>query len=431
VTFGLTLAQRKANRMLGGAETHCKLVGGSRSGKTFLLCRAVATRAVKFPQSNHLIGKLRFNSLKFTIMNGTWPKMMRLCFPDLEYDVNRSDAEMTLPNNSKISFLGLDEKDRVEKILGSEFLTVYLNECSQIAYESVLTVLSRLAQKIDGAKLKAYYDLNPGAISHWTNKLFGTGVDPITGLPVDKSDYCRMFMNPEDNRENLPDAYFKILSAMPERQRMRFLEGKYVSDLPGALWTVEIIESNRVDVIPDMERIVISIDPSGTRGGDGRDEVGIIAAGRGVDGVTYILDDWSCSLPPSAWAARAVALYDKWEADAIVAEQNFGGAMVESTVRTARASIPYREVTASRGKHVRAEPISALYEQGRVRHNGMFPELEEQMVSMTTSGYQGSKSPDRLDAAVWAITELNPNNAMTSEAPSIDGERILAGARPW
>lgn len=329
--------------------------------------------------------------------------MMRVCFPQVPYQDQRQDGYLQLPNESQVWFGGLDDKERVEKVLGQEYATVMFNECSQIPYESVLVVLSRLAQKCDGLRLRAYYDLNPGAQTHWTNQIWGQHKDPQTGQPIDGTDYARMFMNPADNRENLPDQYFKILDALPERQRRRFRDGQYVSDLPGALWTLDTIERCRVEEIPEMRRVVIAIDPSGTRGGDGRDEVGIIAAGLGIDGLIYILEDWTCSLPPAGWAARAIELFDKLRADSIVAETNFGGAMVESTIRSVRSSIPYREVTASRGKHVRAEPVSALYEQDQIRHAKRFSELEEQMAAMTTQGYQGSGSPDRLDAMVWAV----------------------------
>lgn len=408
MSFQLTLAQRKANRMLGGNEIHCKLVGGSRSGKTFLICRAIAVRALRYNQSNHLISKLRYNSLKATVMNGTWPKMMRLCFPHVPYEVNRVDSIICMPNNSQVHFMGLDQKDRVEKVLGSEFSTLYFNECSQIAYESVLLVLSRLAEKIEGLKLKAYYDLNPGAVTHWTNKLFGLLKDPVTGLAVDPLDYCRMFMNPEDNRENLPEVYFKILRSMPERQRLRFEKGIYVSDLPGALWSIETIDKCRVENHPPLDRIVVAIDPSGTRGEGDNNSIGIVAAGKGVDGNIYVLEDATCNLPPHGWAKVAINLFVKWNADTIVAETNYGGAMVKATIESVSSRIPVKEVVASRGKHIRAEPVSALYEKEAIFHVGKFPELEDQMVSMTTSGFQGTGSPDRLDALVWAVTELDP-----------------------
>lgn len=357
--------------------------------------------------------------------------MMRLCFPGVPYQDQRQDGYLQLPNQSQVWFGGLDDKERVEKILGQEYATILFNECSQIHYSSVLVVLSRLAQNVEGLRLRAYYDLNPGAQTHWTNQIWGQHKDPMTGQPLDPADYARMFMNPDDNRVNLPEQYFKILDALPERQRKRFRDGEYVSDLPGALWSLDTLERCRVDAAPQMDRIVIGVDPSGTRGGDGRDAVGIVAVGRGVDGLLYVLDDWTCSLGPAGWAARVVELYDKLQADVVVAEANYGGAMVEATIRTVRPSIPYREVTASRGKHIRAEPIAALYEKDQVRHVGRFPELEEQMTAMTTHGYQGTGSPDRLDAAVWALTELSPANAIVTGLPLIISDRDLGGRFTW
>ena len=159
--------------------------------------------------------------------------------------------------------------------------------------------------------------------------------------------------------------------------------------------------------LADMQRIVVAVDPSGVSGAeDGGDEVGIIVAGKGVDGCAYILADRSCRLSPEGWGRRAVEAYKEFKADRIVAEKNFGGAMVEAVIRAADPQAPVTLVTASRGKAVRAEPIAALYEQGRVYHARNFSELEDQMVAMTPNGYLGEGSPDRLDALVWALTEL-------------------------
>jgi predicted phage terminase large subunit-like protein len=173
--------------------------------------------------------------------------------------------------------------------------------------------------------------------------------------------------------------------------------------------------------LPDMRRVVIGVDPSGTsgevdmrrkenRGGDHEDEVGddvgIVAAGLGDDGVVYILDDATVNWGPADWARRVVDTYKKHEGDMIVGEANFGGAMVEYTIRTIDKRVPYRPVHASRGKVVRAEPVAALYEQGLVRHCGSLSKLEDQMINMTQRGYEGTGSPDRLDALVWAVTDL-------------------------
>lgn len=162
----------------------------------------------------------------------------------------------------------------------------------------------------------------------------------------------------------------------------------------------------RISKLPDMVRVVVGVDPSGTSGLDKGNSVGIIAVGLGVDSVGYVLADYTCSLGPMGWARRAIECYSAFQGDRIVAEKNFGGAMVESTIRTVDPTAPIKLVVASRGKIARAEPVAALYEQGRIKHVGSFPDLEDQMVSMTSEGYLGGTSPDRVDALVWAVTDL-------------------------
>nr|WP_250893750.1 hypothetical protein [Croceibacterium selenioxidans] len=159
--------------------------------------------------------------------------------------------------------------------------------------------------------------------------------------------------------------------------------------------------------MPDLQRVVVAVDPSGTKGNGGGDDIGIVAAGKGRDGRFYVLEDASCNLSPDGWARQVARTYDKWSADRVVAEANFGGAMIESVLRTAAPHLPIKMVTASRGKVVRAEPIAALYEQGKVSHVGEFGLLESQMCFMTGAGFKGEGSPDRVDALVWALTELS------------------------
>jgi phage terminase large subunit-like protein len=170
------------------------------------------------------------------------------------------------------------------------------------------------------------------------------------------------------------------------------------------LWSRELIDISRVaDVLrADLLRIVVAIDPAVTSGEDS-DETGIVVAARGADGHGYILADATCKLSPLEWAKRAVHQFDKWAADRIVAEVNNGGDLVEATLRAVRLTIPYEAVHASRGKRVRAEPVSALYEQGRIHHVGLFDALEDQMCNYVPDAVD---SPDRLDAMVWAVTAL-------------------------
>jgi len=164
--------------------------------------------------------------------------------------------------------------------------------------------------------------------------------------------------------------------------------------------------------LPDMYRIVVGVDPSGTAGDDSTDkanDIGIVIAGLGIDNIAYVLGDWTCNLSPNGWGRRVVEAYSRFTADRIVAERNFGGAMVEHVIRTVDPNAPVRLVTASRGKVARAEPVAALYEQGKVKHAAYMPLLEDEMCSMTTEGFVGGGSPNRVDALVWAINDLMLN----------------------
>jgi hypothetical protein len=428
----LTPKQLEANRLLGSPASNIMLRGGSRSGKTFILIRAVVQRGLNAPGSRHAIWRHRLNHARASIWNDTLPKVLATCYPDLR--VRKSEVELiaTLPNDSEIVLGGLDDKARVEKVLGQEYATLYFNESSQIPWSSVDTAMSRLAQNVplDPAiaaatgrthlPLKAYFDCNPPSKLHWSYELFKAKLKPGTKekLP-NPDDYVEMLMNPADNRDNLPAKYFEILANMSEAKRLRFERGEWASEVAGALWAIEDrighdgrvipgIDGARVgkEQVPELKRVVVAVDPSGTKGDGGGDDVGIVIAGKGVDGRAYVLADRTCNLSPNGWGRRAVEAYHEFKADRIVGEKNFGGAMVQFVIETADKNVSFKEVTASRGKSVRAEPVAALYEQGRVSHVGSFPDMEDQMANMTASGYVGEGSPDRADALVWALTEL-------------------------
>ena len=431
--FELTARQREAQEMLGGDARHNLLVGGSRSGKTFVICRAIGVRAAKAPGSRHLITRYRFNHVKASIWLDTWPKMMKLCFPELARRVHydKTDFRVIYPNESEVWFGGLDDKERTEKILGQEYATIYSNECSQIGWASLETLRTRLAQSVRyrdilgqerALKLKMYYDCNPPLATHWTHKLFVEHRDaaPPYAPLRNPEQYAWMRINPLDNTDNLPPDYLAELASLGPRARLRFLEGQWGAATENALWTYETIERARVLDHPDLQRVIVAIDPSGTSGEEDTrsDHVGIVVTGLGVDGEAYIIEDLTIKAAPEVWGKIAVTAYDRHNADVIVGERNFGGAMVAAVVRSAaareRISVNYREVTASRGKVVRAEPISTLYAQGKVHHVGMHPELEDQLCAFTSAGYMGDRSPDRADAAIWGLTEIFPG--MTRKA---------------
>jgi len=219
-----------------------------------------------------------------------------------------------------------------------------------------------------------------------------------------------------ENADNLAVDYVRKTVARYEGTRLGRQEigGELLDDVPGALWTRAMIDAAHwqvpdpakpaADQFPPMRRIVVGVDPAVTSGEDS-DDTGIIVAGLGEDGLGYVITDSTCHETPAEWAARAVRLYHHHQADRIVAEVNNGGEMVELTIRTVDKNVPYKAVHASRGKRVRAEPIAALYEQGKIKHLGSFAALEDQMCSFVPDDV-GAKSPDRLDALVWALTEL-------------------------
>lgn len=189
------------------------------------------------------------------------------------------------------------------------------------------------------------------------------------------------------------------------------LDAEILEDVPGALWTRRGIDEARVDKAPPLKRIVVAVDPAAT-GGESANENGIVIAGMSQDQQGYVIDDWSERGSPDKWARKVVAAYRRYEADVVVVEVNQGGDMVAQVLRSVEPNLPIEEVRATRGKYVRAEPVAALYEQGRVHHVGALAELEDQMVTFTperaadrSDGY----SPDRVDALVWALAALFPS----------------------
>ncbi|HEM8998831.1 TPA: DNA-packaging protein [Burkholderia cenocepacia] len=450
--FHLTERQQEALGVAGGSATHVMFFGGTRSGKTFLHCRNIMMRALMAPNSRHLIARFRFNAAKTSIALDTFPKMAKLCFPGVEVHLDKTDWYFTLPNGSEIWIAGLDDGARLEKILGKEYVTVLLNECSQISFAAQQLVMTRLAQlcyvHLEGVEpyllpLRAYYDCNPPNKLHWTYKLFVSKVDPESGKPLpNPDDYARIQMNPESNAENLAAGYIDQLRAMSAMRRKRFLDGEFADANPNALFSDDWIERWRVldEPTPDFVRIVVAVDPSGAddENNEGNDPIGIVAAALGTDGNAYVLRDATVLAGPATWGSVACDQYITLEADAIVGETNFGGAMVKFVIKAASqkkgVKIPFKMVTASRGKVQRAEPFSVLYEDGRVRHVGHFRELEEEMVAFSKTGYTGPRSPNRADALFWALAELFPSIVATRKqkpAETHEVDMVLGHAEGW
>lgn len=418
--FKKTQDQVKAIQLLAGPYKWIMLHGGSRSGKTFILIRAMCIRAMKVAGSRHIIFRFRFNHVKQSVFMETLPKVLQVCFPDVPVKWNREDYFITFPNGSEIWISGLDDKDRVEKVLGKEYSTIYFNESSQIPYHSVSMAETRLAQKTELVN-KVYFDCNPPTKTHWLYAYFFLKINPETKVPHPKPElYAEMQMNPDGNAENLPDDYIEtVLGSLSERKMRRFKNGEWLDDNPNALWSYDLIENQRVTESPTLIRVVTGVDPAVTSGSDSAD-TGIVTAGLDAAGHYFVLADNTMHGSPNEWGMAVVMAHHKHQGDRVIGEVNNGGDLVEANLRTVDRNIPYSGVRATRGKAVRAEPVAALYEQGKVHHVGTFPELEDQMCSWQP----GEKSPDRLDALVWAITDL-------MEKQPHSGFRIGGANRTW
>lgn len=416
MTYKRNVGQERMRSLLTDGKRFNLVYGGSRSGKTFELAGTVCERALLAPGSRHLIVRQEGTSAKRAIVKGTWPEMVNMRFPGMPYEWKEQYGYFALPNGSEVWVGGLNDEKALEKILGNEYSTIYINEASEVRYSAFTLLRSRLAQTVKtltGGSLsqRMYVDLNPTTRQHWTYRLWIDGIEPEGGLPVDMEIYGREVVNPYDNSENLSVEYLNDLRSLPARARKRFLSGEYVEDVEDALWRRAMIR--RVQAVKGLRRIVVAIDPAASTD-TGSDETGIVCAAVDDGNNGYVLADDSGKYKPEDWARRAIALADMYGADRIVAEVNQGGEMVEAVLRSFRRDVPYRAVRATRGKVIRAEPVSALYERGKIFHAGEFPQLEDQMCSFTTgfdrkaAGY----SPDRVDALVWAFTDLFPDLAL-------------------
>jgi phage terminase large subunit-like protein len=299
-----------------------------------------------------------------------------------------SKRRLTWPNGAIATLFSADEPERLR---GPQFDLAWCDELAAWRYPAAWDMLRM------GVRLGT----DPRIVATTTPKPV-----PLIRTLLKTADCIVSRGSTRENANNLAPAFLGAILAQYEGTRLgrQELEAELLEDVPGALWTRDAIERARVNRAPALRRVVVAIDPA-VSSRDNADETGIVVAGLGEDGHGYVLDDRSGRLRPHEWAARAIAAFHAHEADCVVAEINNGGEMVEATLRMIDASVPYRPVHASRGKIMRAEPVAALYEQRRVHHLGAFPALEDQMCIFTGAA-SGGASPDRLDALVWALSEL-------------------------
>jgi predicted phage terminase large subunit-like protein len=362
------------------------VLAGRGFGKTRLGAEDVAWYGATTPGAQIAIIAPTFNDVRGTCFEGV--SGLLACLPrELIADYNKSRQELSLVNGALYRGFSADTPDRLR---GPQFDRAWCDELAAWQYPDAWD------QLMFGLRLGH----NPQAVVTTTprpTKLVRTlAKDATTRLTRG---------NTFDNAANLAPSAVEALRERYEGTRLgrQELYAEILDDVAGALWTRDTI---RTGPAPELARVVVAVDPSGASGNEDGDSIGIVIAGRGMDGRFYVIEDATCDLGPAGWGRRAVERFHAHRADRIVAERNFGGAMVESVIRTADRNVPVKLVTASRGKAVRAEPIAALYEQGRVTHARGLDALEDQMMQMTLTGYVGDGSPDRVDALVWALSEL-------------------------
>ncbi len=404
MSFVKTPRQREALELANGHQ-HTLLYGGSRSGKSLALVRNVFLRAIKRP-STHLMVRFRFNHARVSLGHETVPYVLSHCFPDLPFEENKSDGYWTVPSagggESRVWLGGTDDKDRIEKILGNEYSTIYANECSQIPFDAIPLLWTRLAES-SGLELRFYYDANPPGKKHWTHGMFFDRMLPDGS--VHALDVANLQMNPVHNLTNLPPEYLKALEQLPKRQRQRFLDGLYLTDVEGALWTDQMVNAAKLKRPAEIKRTIIAVDPS-VSSSTTSDECGIIPVSLDVNGEGVVHDDLSGKLSTRAWAQRVVGAYRAFEANVVVAEKNQGGDLVADVIHNLDPTVKVVLVHAAKGKLARAEPVSMLYEdrQERVAHLKSMPLLEAELTETVFTDVK--ESPNRLDALVWGLTHL-------------------------
>lgn len=378
------------------------LYGGRGSGKSIGIGRALLIQAMEEPHRILCARELQVS------MRDSVHKLLSDQIEELGlggfYEVQQ--AVILGQNGSEFIFKGL--RHNISEIKSTQGCTkAWVEEAQTVSKQS----WDLLIPTIREPNSEIYISFNPDLADDATFREFV--LFPKKGSVVIKLNWSDNPFFPQVLREEMEESRSRDYEAF-----LNTWEGECRNQVENPLWTKETIEGcrepgwstedQRQALINTFQRIVVAVDPSGCHGPDDKrsDEIGIVVGGLGHDGIARVLEDRSGKYSPEGWAREVADAYKRWKADCIVAEKNFGGALVAATIRTANASLPIKEVDASKGKAVRAEPVASLYTQGKFKHVGHFPELERQMLQFSTSGYKGAKSPDRADACVWLGTEL-------------------------
>ena len=393
------------------------LTGGRGSGKSYALSLALTTW-LKTPGAKVLFTRYTLTSAHDSIIPEFLEKLELLGIAD-EFEVTKAGIRHRC--GSEIIFRGIKTSEGVQtaKLKSIQGVNAWvLDEAEELTDKDVFEKIDLSIR--DGRRSnRVILCLNPAHKSHW---LYNEFFNPK------RADCQYIHTSYLDNKANLKAGYLKIAedcAAANVRKHSHIWLGEWIEEVEGALWTWKMIQSAKpVNAIPQMRRIVVAIDPAATSSASA-DETGIIVAGEGVDGKYHVLSDQTMKGTPLEWATVAIREYKRFKADRIVAEVNNGGEMVEATLRMVDPSCSYRAVHATKGKMIRAEPISALYEQGMVFHHGNYRDMEEEL--MTYSGKDGQRSPNRMDALVWALSALTDGNKLMPLAidyPGMDKNRF-------
>lgn len=326
--------------------------------------------------------------------------ILAICPADERPTYRKNESKLIWPNGA-ISLVFT--ADAPERLRGKQHMRLWADEMAAWRYQEAW----------DQAKFGLRLGTKPRAVITTTPR----PVKNIKDLIKDRATIVTRGTT-YDNRANLAPTFFDEIVKRYEGTRLgrQELNAEVLEDVPGALWTREMITHLPRSACPPMKRIVVAVDPPATST-ESSNEAGIVVDGLGEDSRAYVLADRSGVMSPREWAVAAVTAYREFEANLIVAEKNQGGEMVAEVIRSVDAHVPVKLVHASRGKYVRAEPISALYARGLVDHCGMFEALEDQMCSYTPDFDRGNSSPDRLDAHVWAMSELFPSLVVEQRPP--------------
>ncbi len=365
------------------------VLAGRGWGKTRTAAEWLAFQAISYPKTRWAIVAPTYGDARDTCAEGISGIVGVLREYGVLKTYNRSNGEMILTNNSRIKLYSGEEPDRLR---GPQFHGGWFDELASFKSTDAFDQY-RFALRL-GDRPRTIITTTPRPTKAIKDLSKRDDVLLIRGATF-------------DNAANLSEVALAEMRHRYEGTRLgrQELYGEIIDDVEGALWTRDVIEANRVSETPPLVRVVVGVDPAVTSG-ENSDMTGIVVAGVTADGHYYILEDISMRGSPDEWARRVVDAYHRHQADRIIGETNNGGDMIEILLRQVDSTISYKKVTATRGKLIRAEPVSALYEQHRAHHAGGFPELEDQMCNWTPDS---GESPDRMDAMVWAVTELMAN----------------------